>query len=78
VTLVADNGVSVQGGARSSVAAVTAWKSVFSRARYVWLSVSNGRRIPWTAGLRAWFAARFRPVGPAGGGAGYGQLFLRR
>jgi Glycosyltransferase family 87 len=78
VTLVADNGVSVQGGAQSLPQAVTAWQAVFARAPYVWLSGTNGRRIPWTPGLRAWFGQRFRPLNPPRGQFSEGQVYVRR
>ena len=78
VTLVAGNGTSVQGGAAHVGAVATAWKSVLSRAGYVWLSSSSGRRIAWTPALRAWFAATFRPLNPPAGQSGQGQLYGRR
>jgi hypothetical protein len=74
MTLAASNGVSVQGGAASLPHVVAAWQSTFASARYVWLSPTNARRIPWTAGLIAWFEANFRPL-PASGGHGLGQVW---
>ena len=47
-TLVEDNGISVQGGAKSSARAVAAWRWIFAHAEYVWLSSDSDRRIPWT------------------------------
>ena len=78
VTLVAGNGVSVQGGAKALPRVVATWKSIFSRARYVWLSSSSDRRIPWTPGLMKWFARTFRPLRPAQGGVGEGGIYARR
>jgi alpha-1,2-mannosyltransferase len=78
VTLVAGNGTSVQGGA-AAIGAVTAqWKSVLSRARYVWLSSSSCRRIPWTPALRAWFGRTFRALHPPPGQFSEGQVYIRR
>jgi hypothetical protein len=64
-TLVLSNGVSVQGGAQNMPAVVAQWQTWFSKADYVWLSPDRGsrRRIPWTAGLSAWFNANFVKVG---------------
>ena len=76
-TLVAGNGVSVQGGAKALPRVVAAWKAIFARADYVWLSGSNARRIPWTPGLRAWFGRAFRPLRPPPGQVGEGQVYVR-
>jgi alpha-1,2-mannosyltransferase len=62
ITLVEDNGVSVQGGAKSSVRAVTLWRWIFAHSEYVWLSSQSGRRIPWTKGLTQWFDHHFTLV----------------
>jgi hypothetical protein len=77
-TLVAGNGVSVEGGARALPRVTAGWQAVFARARYVWLSGSSDRRIPWTAGLRAWFAGNFRPLNPPAGQHSEGQVYVRR
>jgi len=77
-TLVAGDGVSVQGGAKALPQVVGDWKAVFSRADYVWLSGSNARRIPWTPALRAWFASVFRPLRPPPGQVSEGQVYVRR
>jgi hypothetical protein len=77
-TLVASNGVSVQGGAKALPQVAGEWRSIFSRARYVWLSGSSDRRIPWTAGLKKWFAANFRPLHPPRGELSEGQVYVRR
>jgi alpha-1,2-mannosyltransferase len=82
VTLVEDNGVSVQGGAKALPRAVAAWQWIFSRAQYVWLSADSDRRIPWTHALTRWFGHHFKPR-PAGGGAtgragGLGRVYQRR
>jgi len=61
-TLVRTNGVSVQGGAARLPHVVAAWQSILGRAQYVWLSPTNERRIPWTPGLTAWFAAHFQKL----------------
>jgi alpha-1,2-mannosyltransferase len=58
-TLVDDNGISVQGGAKSSARTVAAWRRIFAHAEYVWLSSQSGRRIPWTNGLTQWFDHHF-------------------
>jgi len=58
-TLVEDNGVSVQGGAKSSARTVAAWRRIFAHAEYVWLSSQSGRRIPWTNALTQWFEHHF-------------------
>ena len=49
-TLVEDNGLSVQGGAKASARAVAAWTWIFGHAQYVWLSPDSDRRIPWSGG----------------------------
>jgi hypothetical protein len=77
-TLVTDNGMSVQGGAGALSRVPATWKAVFSRARYVWLSSSSGRRIPWTKALTAWFARTFRPLDTRAGDPGEGQVYVRR
>jgi hypothetical protein len=77
-TLVAGNGVSVQGGAAALPRVTAQWRAILARAGYVWLSSSSGRRIPWTPGLRRWFAARFRPLHPPPGQVSEGQVYVRR
>jgi hypothetical protein len=77
-TLVAGNGVSVQGGAKALPRVVAGWRAVFSRAEYVWLSGSSARRIPWTPELQAWFAGNFRPLRPPPGEVSEGQVYTRR
>ena len=77
-TLVAGNGVSVQGGAQALPQVVATWKSIFSRADYVWLSGTSDHRIPWTHSLREWFARNFRPLSPPKGGFSEGQVYVRR
>ncbi|MGH3246204.1 MAG: hypothetical protein ACRDOI_08340, partial [Trebonia sp.] len=72
ITLVTGNGVSVQGGAKALPQVAAEWTAIFSRAEYVWLSGSSDRRIPWTPGLRDWFARHFRSVKPPGDAVGYG------
>ena len=59
-TLVEDNGVSVQGGAKSLPRAVAAWRWIFAHTEYVWLSSQSGRRIPWTNALTQWFHQHFK------------------
>jgi hypothetical protein len=77
-TLVAGNGVSVQGGAKALPRVAAEWRSIFSRAQYVWLSGSSDRRVPWTAGLRKWFAGNFRALHPPRGELSEGQVYVRR
>jgi hypothetical protein len=77
-TLVAGNGVSVQGGAKALPQVVADWKAIFARADYVWLSGSSARRIPWTPELQAWFARDFRPLRPPTGQVSEGQVYVRR
>ena len=74
-TLVLSNGVSVQGGAAGHPDVVAAWQNILSRADYVWLSPNNARRIPWTPGLTAWFAANFQPLPVRGHARGLGQVY---
>ena len=74
-TLVEDNGISVQGGAKSSVRAVAAWKWIFAHAEYVWLSSDSDRRIPWTHALNRWFAHHFKPLKVH---HGLGRVYKRR
>jgi hypothetical protein len=74
-TLVEDNGVSVQGGAKASARAVAAWTWIFGHAQYVWLSPDSDRRIPWTHGLDRWFARHFKRIDIHGG---LGQVYRRR
>ena len=77
VTLVASNGVSVQGGAKNMPAVVALWQKYLGAAQYVWLSPAHAsqRRIPWTTGLSDWFNANFVTVGPYNPGTG--QLYKR-
>jgi hypothetical protein len=77
-TLVAGNGVSVQGGAKALPQVVADWKAIFARADYVWLSGSSARRIPWTPELQAWFARDFRSLRPPPGEVSEGQVYARR
>jgi len=77
-TLVAGNGVSVQGGAKALPHVVAEWQAIFERAQYVWLSGTSDRRIPWTPGLEAWFARTFRPLNPPKGEFSEGQVYVRR
>jgi hypothetical protein len=77
-TLVAGNGVSVQGGAQALPQVVAEWKSIFSRADYVWLSGTSDRRIPWTPELDVWFTRTFRPLHPPPGEFSEGQVYVRR
>jgi hypothetical protein len=74
-TLVEDNGVSVQGGAKASARAVAAWTWVFGHAQYVWLSPDSDRRIPWNNGLEQWFARHFKRVNVH---RGLGVVYRRR
>jgi hypothetical protein len=76
-TLVAGNGVSVQGGAKALPRVVAEWRSIFERAQYAWLSGTSGRRIPWTPGLKAWFARNFRPLHAPAGEFSEGQVYVR-
>jgi len=69
-TLVLSNGVSVQGGAQNMSSVVAAWRALLGKAQYVWLSSSNARRIPWTPGLKLWFADNFTRVLTTGPSAG--------
>jgi alpha-1,2-mannosyltransferase len=74
-TLVEDNGISVQGGAKASARAVSAWTWIFGHAQYVWLSSDSSRRIPWTHGLERWFAAHFKRLKVH---RGLGKVYERR
>jgi alpha-1,2-mannosyltransferase len=74
-TLVEDNGISVQGGAKASARAVSAWTWIFGHAQYVWLSSDSNRRIPWTHGLERWFARHFERLKVH---RGLGQVYKRR
>jgi alpha-1,2-mannosyltransferase len=74
-TLVEDNGISVQGGAKASARAVSAWTWIFGHAQYVWLSSDSSRRIPWSHGLERWFAAHFKRINVH---RGLGQVYRRR
>jgi len=74
-TLVEDNGVSVQGGAKAAPRAVAAWTWIFGHAQYVWLSPDSDRRIPWTRGLEQWFARHYKRVNVH---RGLGQVYKRR
>jgi alpha-1,2-mannosyltransferase len=74
VTLVSGNGVSVQGGAADRTQVVAEWRSIFSRAQYVWLSPNNGRRIPWTPALYLWFSTHFQELTPSGA-PGFGHVY---
>jgi alpha-1,2-mannosyltransferase len=74
-TLVDDNGISVQGGAKSSARTVAGWRWIFAHAQYVWLSSQSGRRIPWTNALTGWFDHRFKLLTVHGG---TGHVYKRR
>jgi alpha-1,2-mannosyltransferase len=74
-TLVEDNGISVQGGAKASARAVSAWTWIFGHAQYVWLSPDSDRRIPWTHGLERWFGRHYRKL-PVH--RGLGQVYKKR
>jgi alpha-1,2-mannosyltransferase len=77
-TLVTSNGVSIQGGAKSLPQVTARWQAILAGAQYVWLSSTSDRRIPWTSGLRDWFAGAFRPLEPPAGEQGEGKLYVRR
>jgi alpha-1,2-mannosyltransferase len=76
-TLVLSNGVSVQGGAQDMPAVVAQWKTWLGKADYVLLSPDHAsrRRIPWTAGLSAWFNVTFVKDGKPSPATG--QLYRR-
>jgi hypothetical protein len=74
-TLVEDNGISVQGGAKSSARAVAAWRWIFGHTEYVWLSTDSDRRIPWTNALSQWFDHHYRRLNVHGGA---GHVYKRR
>ena len=74
-TLVEDNGISVQGGAKSSARAVAAWRWIFGHTEYVWLSSDSDRRIPWTRPLSRWFDRHYRRLDVHGG---LGHVYKRR
>ena len=74
-TLVEDNGISVQGGAKSSVRAVAAWRWIFGHTEYVRLSGQSDRRIPWTQSLTTWFHDHYRRLHVHGG---IGHVYKRR
>jgi hypothetical protein len=74
-TLVEDNGISVQGGAKSSARAVAAWRWIFGHTEYVWLSSDSDRRIPWTRSLSRWFDRHYRRLNVHGG---LGHVYKRR
>ena len=76
-TLVLSNGVSVQGGAQNMPTVVAQWKTWLGKADYVLLSpdMASRRRIPWTAGLSAWFNVTFVKDGSPSPATG--QLYRR-
>jgi len=59
-TLALSGGVSPQGGAGQDATTVAGWETIFSQARYVWLSGGVSARIPWTPALKSWFNGHFR------------------
>lgn len=69
------NGVT---GAGRSASLRAVWLSAFEHAQYVWLQCGpdsrrlclTNRRIPWTPGLRAYFATHFRRIG-------HGTIYVR-
>lgn len=61
-TLRLSGGVSVPGGAGNNPRVTAGWEAILGKARYVWLTAGYRARIPWTRGLRLWFAAHFRAV----------------
>jgi alpha-1,2-mannosyltransferase len=76
-TLVLSHGAFVQGGTSKMPAVVAQWKKWLGDADYVWLSPSHQsrKRIPWTAGLSAWFNAHFVKVGEDSSSTG--QVYQR-
>lgn len=78
-TLVLSGGISDQGGALDMPKVVAAWKSILSRADYVWVSTNSDRRIPWIqkpvpSPLWIWFTEHYSPVTAH---SNLGQLFKR-
>jgi len=49
-------------GAGNDPAVAALWRSAFSHAQFVWLTYQNGRRVPWTASLHAYFSKSFVAV----------------
>jgi len=49
-------------GAGRNPAVAAVWRQAFTHAGYVWLSVNNSVRIPWTPALWAYFTSHFTPV----------------
>jgi len=47
---------------------VADWRSWFAEADFFVESSSGGRRVPWTVGLRRWFAAHYRQIPDPGVG----------
>jgi hypothetical protein len=46
-------------GAGNDPAVAAVWRSAFSHAQFVWLTYQNGRRVPWTPSLHAYFSKSF-------------------
>jgi hypothetical protein len=61
-TLSLGDGTSPQGGAGQLPQVISAWRSVLSRADYVWLTTGYDDRIPWPDSLQTWFASNFQLV----------------
>ena len=57
------HGRDASSGAARYPAVDAVWRSAFTHAQYVWLSVKyNPRRIAWTPALRSYFRSHFHPV----------------
>ena len=86
-TLALTGGVSVQAGAEKDRSAVLAWRNIFLRAQYVWLSPNQWKRVPFGYGTAdwKWFTDHFRQIVPNNPDArpdvyihGIGELYVPR
>jgi alpha-1,2-mannosyltransferase len=60
--LALSGGGTARTGAGRNPAVAAVWRQAFTHAGYVWLSIYNGVRIPWTPALQAYFTTHFTPV----------------
>jgi hypothetical protein len=60
--LALSGGLKPETGAGNVPAVAAVWRDGFAHAQYLWLTVRDSRRVPWTPSLRAYFREHFVPV----------------
>lgn len=59
VALALSGGKTIDGGASRDLLVDSAWLSDLQRAKYVWLSPQNSRRLPWVSSTKTYFGIYF-------------------